>query len=195
VNERSRSGTSLPRLNPSLAKALAHPLRQQLLLQYNERVASPGELADRLGAPLGDVSYHTKRLLALGCIELDRTEPGRGGTRHYYRAVVRYELQSAEYASLAPALRTGFVEPILSTIWRDVDDARTVAGFDDPDMHISHQWLELDDDAWNELSALLEQVVETADRLARESASRRPNAGKRRSTLGVIHVRIDEQDA
>jgi len=51
--------------DPRLVKALAHPLRIQILNLLRDRVASPSELADEIGAPLGNVSYHV-RFLALG---------------------------------------------------------------------------------------------------------------------------------
>ena len=72
-----------------LAKALAHPLRVQLLAALNEGVASPNELAKRLDEPLTNVSYHVRMLHDLGTIELVETEPRRGALEHYYRAVVR----------------------------------------------------------------------------------------------------------
>ena len=55
----------------------------------NERVASPSELADELGEPLGNVSYHMRRLAELECIELVRTTPVRGALEHHYRATAR----------------------------------------------------------------------------------------------------------
>ena len=59
-------------LDLRLAKALAHPVRQQLLMAYNQAVTSPSELAVKLGRPLNEVAYHTKRLLEMECVELVR---------------------------------------------------------------------------------------------------------------------------
>jgi hypothetical protein len=47
-------------------------------------VASPSELPDALGEPLGNVSYHVRILRELDCIELVRTEPRRGALEHFY---------------------------------------------------------------------------------------------------------------
>src|SRR5829696_4423237 len=60
-----------------IAKALAHPLRARILQRLGERVASPGDLAVELGAPLGVVSYHVRMLRDYDCVELVRTEPRR----------------------------------------------------------------------------------------------------------------------
>ena len=66
-----------------IAKALAHPLRAQILQRLGERVSSPGDLADELGAPLGVVSYHVRMLRDYHCVELVRTEPVRGALQHF----------------------------------------------------------------------------------------------------------------
>ena len=83
-----------------LAKALAHPLRVQLLAALNEGVASPNELAKRLDEPLTNVSYHVRMLHDLGTIELVETEPRRGALEHYYRAVVRPFFADREWKGL-----------------------------------------------------------------------------------------------
>src|SRR5215213_7721310 len=69
-----------------IAKALAHPLRARILQRLGERVASPNDLAAELGAPLGVVSYHVRKLRDYDCLELVRTEPRRGALQHFYRA-------------------------------------------------------------------------------------------------------------
>ena len=61
-----------------IAKALAHPLRARILQRLGERVASPGDLAVELDAPLGVVSYHVRMLRDYDCVELVGTEPRRG---------------------------------------------------------------------------------------------------------------------
>src|SRR5215217_7073754 len=53
-----------------IAKALAHPLRARILQRLGERVASPGDLALELSAPLGVVSYHVRMLRDYDCVEL-----------------------------------------------------------------------------------------------------------------------------
>ena len=72
-----------------IAKALAHPLRARILQRLGERVASPGDLAVELGAPLGVLSYHVRMLRDYDCVELVRTEPRRGALQHFYRATQR----------------------------------------------------------------------------------------------------------
>src|SRR2546423_13835240 len=88
-----------------IAKALAHPLRARILQRLGERVASPGDLALELGAPLGVVSYHVRMLRDYDCVELVRTEPRRGALQHFYRATARPTLDEDQRRTLPSSLR------------------------------------------------------------------------------------------
>jgi len=70
--------------DPRVVKALAHPLRVEILGALEHRTASPNELAGELGAPLGNVSYHVRQLAAAGLLRLVREIPRRGAVEHYY---------------------------------------------------------------------------------------------------------------
>lgn len=67
------------------AKALAHPIRTDVLsyLRAHER-ASPHELAEHWGIPLGTVSYHFRRLHELGFVQLQARTSRRGAIVHHY---------------------------------------------------------------------------------------------------------------
>src|SRR3954451_748474 len=99
--QRPRDETSEARI----AKALAHPLRARILQRLGERVASPGELAVELDAPLGVVSYHVRMLRDYECIELVRTEPVRGALQHFYTATARPNFDDAQWRTLPKSLR------------------------------------------------------------------------------------------
>jgi predicted transcriptional regulator len=86
------NGTATTATDPSAAKALTHPLRARLLAELQQET-SPKDLADRLGEPLGKVSYHIRELARLGCIEQTRTRPVRGAVEHFYRATVRLRIE------------------------------------------------------------------------------------------------------
>ena len=75
--------------DPRLEKALSHPLRARILADLERQTSSPRELSDELGEPLGNVSYHVRRLAGLGLVKLVKTTPRRGAVEHHYRAVTR----------------------------------------------------------------------------------------------------------
>src|SRR4051812_26322104 len=155
-----------------IAKALAHPLRARILQRLGERVASPGDLALELGAPLGVVSYHVRMLRDYDCVELVRTEPVRGALQHFYRATARPNLDEAQWRTLPTTLRG---ELIGETIQGVVDDLAEAAGadrLDDPDVVLKRTLLELDERGFRKLNKLLAKTHEQALAIAAESAER-----------------------
>ena len=92
-------------LDPHLVRALAHPLRVQILEVLNERQASPNELMEILDYPLGNVAYHTRVLEKCGCIELVATERRRGAIEHYFRAKPRSYIGHQDWRKVPKSLR------------------------------------------------------------------------------------------
>ena len=68
--------------------ALSHPTRMRILeyLRFHDR-ASPVELSNAFGMPIGSVSYHVRRLHTLGYLRLVKKTPRRGAIEHHYVAV------------------------------------------------------------------------------------------------------------
>jgi DNA-binding transcriptional ArsR family regulator len=156
-----------------LAKALAHPLRVQLLAQLNQGVASPNELAKRLGEPLTNVSYHVRMLHDLGCIELVETEPRRGALEHYYRAVVRPFFADRDWKKLPKNARGSISDAVLQLVWDDAAEAIKSGRFDErSDRHLSRSVLAVDEQGWEELQELLSETLERAMDIQVESAAR-----------------------
>lgn len=83
--------------NVRLTKALTHPLRVEIMRRFEEeppegkkhREWSPSELANELGTPIGNISYHMRTLAGLGFIRVGRTSHARGALVHHYRKVAR----------------------------------------------------------------------------------------------------------
>lgn len=75
-------------MDPRALRALAHPLRMQLMSALQEYgPATASGLADRLGESSGATSYHLRQLAAHGFVEDD---PGRGTARErWWKAVHR----------------------------------------------------------------------------------------------------------
>ena len=90
-----------------VAKAFAHPLRVQILIILNERVASPNLLSQELDQSLNLVAYHVRVLEKYDCIELVDTKQRRGATEHFYRATRRQFLSDSEWARMPESLRPG----------------------------------------------------------------------------------------
>jgi DNA-binding transcriptional ArsR family regulator len=156
-----------------MAKALAHPLRVQLLAALNEGVASPNELAKKLDEPLTNVSYHVRMLHDLGCIELVETEPRRGALEHYYRAIVRPFFGDRDWKRLPKNARGSISDAVLQLVWDDAAEAIKSGLFDErEDRHLSRSVLCVDEQGWEELNELLVETLDSAMQIQADSASR-----------------------
>ena len=174
----------------TLAKALAHPTRRRILQIVSDRVASPREIAVELDQPLGRVSHHVRWLVARDYLELVDTQPRRGAVEHFYRASVRPVVTDEEWSRLSSRQRRELADALLREIWSDVLDAGEADAWLAEDVHASRTLLRLDDEARRELGQALQEVVELAVRLDRESAER--SGEGRRSELAVLH--FDRRD-
>lgn len=164
-----------PTRTDRLAKALAHPLRIQILRVLNERVASPVQISTELGLPLPNVAYHTKILAEHGCIELVRTRPRRGATEHFYRAVEKPFLNDEQWGLVPVGLRSQLMGQAAAEIFNHVREAVSNGGFDDPEVHVSWTRLTLDEEGWDEVVSLLAQTLDTLSEIEAASAGRLVN--------------------
>ena len=185
-------------INTKLMKALAHPLRQQLLIALSERIASPSELAEELGEPLGNVSYHVRMLVDLGCIELVSTTPRRGALEHHYKAVVRPLIDDASYATFPSSTKRAIVGDVLKEIWSDVGAAADADNFDDEQIHVSRQPLTLDKQGWDEAAKVLAGTLDELEAVKTRSAKRLAKKGAEapvKSILAILHFPAAENGA
>jgi len=165
--------TSPEGITQQLAKALAHPLRMQILTSLHRGISSPNQLSRELGEPLGNVSYHVKTLLEFDCIELVKTEPRRGAVEHFYRATERAFLSDEDWEKIPASTRKGISGVILESIGADATRALVSGTIENrTNSHITRTPLVLDDQGFNDLSALLAEVLERANEIQAQAADR-----------------------
>src|SRR3954452_847503 len=95
--------------DPRVAKALAHPLRLEILRHLGDRTASPSEIAVEIGAPLTNVSYHVRKLRSLGLIKLVKKTPRRGVIEDYYSARPRRPATEEAWKEIPDILKEALV--------------------------------------------------------------------------------------
>ena len=178
-----------------LVRAIAHPLRLRLLTIFNERVASPSDLAAELGEPIGNVSYHTRILARLGCVELVKTKQVRGAVEHYYRAVVRPVFSDDDWAELPLSIRKSLAGAVLTEIADDMSASANAGGFDRDDVHLSRTVLTLDAKGWQELNDAMQEVAERALKIQTESAARLQADGASDSDAAALVLMLFEPSA
>lgn len=167
----------------TLAKALSHPVRAAALTILNARVASPTEIAEELGLPLGNVSYHVNELEKFGCVELVRTEPKRGALEHFYRGVAKQYLSDDFFSKLSYAVRNSLSMTGIRVIVGAIRDSLEANLFDKrTDRHVTVVTYELDGQAWKEAKELydetLERLTEIGAAAEGRAVGRKPLGGK-----------------
>jgi DNA-binding transcriptional ArsR family regulator len=175
-----------------IAKALAHPLRARILQRLGERVASPGDLAVELDAPLGVVSYHVRMLRDYECVELVRTEPRRGALQHFYKATARPNLDEGQWRTLPSGLRGELAGETIGELVTDLAAAADAGALEDPEIVLTRTPLELDEKAFKKLNKLLAKTLDQALAIAAESNARHTE-GKAKDVfgteLGILHFK------
>jgi DNA-binding transcriptional ArsR family regulator len=172
-----------------LIRGLGHPLRAQIFGVLQERRASPRELADELGAPLSNVSYHVRVLADLKLIRLVKTTPRRGAVEHHYEAVAAARISGKLWAKVPAIARQAITSAALGEIGRAVNAAASLGGFDREDAHLTRTRLVLDERGWAELGAELRRTLARAQQIDRQSQKRlagRDHEGELRASLVLM---------
>lgn len=160
-------------VDQQMVRALAHPLRVEILRQLEEGPSGPKRLSDRMGEKLGNVSYHMKVLLKCDCIELVETIPQRGAVEHIYRLKAHGAIGSRAWKAVPPSLRTHYAGTALADFTNraiEALDAGTVESREGSGV----TWLPLnvDEQGWKELRRVLGNVEERFRAVADKSAER-----------------------
>jgi DNA-binding transcriptional ArsR family regulator len=158
--------------DPRLVKALAHPLRVQILNTLEDRVASPSDLATELGAPLGNVSYHVRTLADLGLVKLVKRRTRRGAVEHYYQARGRAQVSNRAWAQVPGVVKRSMVAVALDGVFDQAGAAAVDGGFDREDSDLSRESVTLDAEGWAELSKAVGRLHDDLARIQERSATR-----------------------
>jgi hypothetical protein len=146
-----------------LVAAMSHPIRFHAMTALVEKAATPAQVAEMIGEPLNNVTYHIKVLVDLGCVELVRTQPAWGGRvlEHVYKATQRAYLDAAAWDQLSETEKLTVVNSVMRLISEDIASAMFHGTFYDPDdNHLSRTPMALDRSGWEEVIALLDTASE-----------------------------------
>jgi DNA-binding transcriptional ArsR family regulator len=163
--------------DPRIIKALTHPLRIQILAALDERTASPSELADELGAPLGNVSYHVRQLAGLGLIKLVKRTPRRGAIEHHYKAVGRPQITDDAWAGTPATVKDAVVGAALGELGSAVTAAASAGGFSRADAHLTRTEITVDERGWKDIDKELNATLARVQKIADDSGKRLAKAG------------------
>jgi len=172
--------------DPRLAKALAHPVRVRLLGILQTRQASPSEMAEELGMPLTNVSYHVRVLADYGLIRLVSRTPRRGVIEHHYVAVDRRALAAEIWARLPDVAKSEMAGASLVDLSEFVGEGVKGDGFAASAARANALRLTLDQKGWEKLAGELDRLVDLARRIEGESERRLRTAGRSGEPAGLV---------
>lgn len=134
-----------------VAKAMAHPLRVQIVALLNQRVMSATMISKQIDEPLQNVAYHMRELRKKGMIEEVSSRPVRGSTEHFYRATKRVLFDGKAWDDLPPSMKAKVSSRMFSDFLDVVAAAMRAETFDSSDDRVN-VWLQgrLDEQGWEE---------------------------------------------
>jgi DNA-binding transcriptional ArsR family regulator len=155
----------------ALGAIVAHPVRCRLMAIFADRVASPNEIAQELGMPVGDVSYHVRTLKDAGMIELVEERPVRGSTEHFYRAMTKdIVVTDEDYKNLSIEERVAFARLTFQVATAEASYSLETRKFGERhNHHIGRMPFSVDERAWNELSELHREMLDRIIEICGES--------------------------
>ncbi|HEV3376595.1 MAG TPA: helix-turn-helix domain-containing protein [Thermoleophilaceae bacterium] len=181
--------------DPRIVRALAHPMRLEILSIVEKRTASPKEIAREIGAPLTHVSYHVRQLAQLGLIKLERTTPRRGAVEHHYSMETEPRISEEAWREAPEIAKQALIGATLGHVSDKVNAAAAEAGFSREGSHLQRLSLELDDKGWDEASSAMGTLVSELERIHEDSLKRREgdHGGHASATAVVMLFEAAEQ--
>jgi DNA-binding MarR family transcriptional regulator len=165
-----------------LLRAGWHPIQIEALTILAEQTASPKEVAVKLKlttAKAGYVSHHIKELESRGLVELVRTEPRRGATEHFYRALHPLIVSDEDSERMSFEERLTLSCWIISRMSADFVMAVETGTIDErSNRQISRFPLQLDEKGYKDLVADYGQAFHRTLAIKAESEDRLAGSGK-----------------
>jgi DNA-binding transcriptional ArsR family regulator len=175
--------------DPSVAKALAHPLRTRILAALENRTASPSEIALELDAPLGVVSYHVRRLHALRFLKLVKRVPRRGAVEHYYTTVAGPRITNEAWRSTPSVVKQATISAALQELGSQASASVATGGFDRDGAHVSRTPITVDAQGWSEIARELDALLPRLEKIeaeCRKRLMRSDHQDEQRATVGLL---------
>jgi DNA-binding transcriptional ArsR family regulator len=158
--------------DPRLVKALAHPIRMKILSILDRGTATPKELAELLGLPLENVSYHVRTLKDFGFIKLERTRQVRGAVEHHYSLAGRPQIGAGLWSELPAVIKEALVGANLQALSERVNQAAVQGGFDGPNCVMNFHSLVLDEQGYEDAHQVFVEAQEQLEKISQQAQKR-----------------------
>ena len=142
-----------------------------------------------LGEELSSVSYHTRVLWELDCVEIVEQELVRGSARTRYRATLKMLLTGDIWDQLSLTTRTGISANALNELGRRARDSVEAGVFDRrKDRSILTVKMDVDEQGWKDANAAAWAGYERIEEIQEEVANRATEKGAKtfRATVSFL---------
>jgi hypothetical protein len=150
----------------------------RILGLLEDQVSSPSELAQKLHAPLGNVSYHVRILASLNLIRLVSETPRRGSVEHHYTAVAMPVINEEAWSKVPEIVKNAMVAAALEQAGATISAAATAGGFNRTEAHLSRTHLRLDAEGWRAIADETNRWLARVEQLGWEAADRLEASGE-----------------
>jgi DNA-binding transcriptional ArsR family regulator len=169
-------------MDPSLFKAMSHPIRVGILgdLSIPNATLAPSEFAEKIRKKLTTVSYHFRVLEKYGLIEIVKEKKSRGSVKHVYRSkALALFTNSKEWESMLGQART----EVAAQTWRnylEVSRRAIDAGAFEKRADSNFSWgtMTLDEQGWVDMQASLARTLADMFRIKDEADKRMGASGE-----------------
>jgi len=170
-----------------LEKALANPVRADVLARLSDGPSSAVDISEELGLPRQTVNHHIQYLVELGCIEeIDQVQV-RGAVKKIYLAKEKMYIGPEVWEAMSLPARSGISLNIVAECAERLQAALQEGTFDKRADRIAGNWsLRLDEPGWQEAYALLMGVIERFKDLEAEAIERTPDHMQRKPFIYSI---------
>jgi DNA-binding transcriptional ArsR family regulator len=176
-------------VDPDMAKAMTHPLRNHILAELNKQAMSPSQFSKRHDLKLPTVSYHFRVLEKADCVEVVCERPVRGSVEHFYRATKKALFDGKAWEDLPESVRGKVSGRILSDFLGVAAEAMLEGTFDSrKDRHAAWQRIHIDEQGWKETSDIILQAFREVMKSSKEANRRLIRSGEKglMATWGLL---------
>jgi DNA-binding PadR family transcriptional regulator len=170
-------------LSANLAKPLANPWRNRIMMELHLRPMSPKQFVDEFGGPgLASIARYFRELKDWGFLEVAEELRGgqrRGAVEKIYRAIQRVYFDTPTWETLPYYLRSECSASMMEGLILRVIQAVRAGTFDaEKDRHLSWKSVQFDRRAWGEYVSRLDEILNWLTDLEAESTQRVSRTGE-----------------
>lgn len=192
ANEKEPSALGI---SPRTAKAVADPWRLRILTEVGARPLSPSQFVEEFGGELTHVSRCFRQLANWGYIEVAEERRGRrrgAAVEHVYRAIRQAYFDTSTWGTVARSRRDQASRSTLDAYRQRIKAAVEGGTFDrEVDRHLSWDAIALDRQAWRQLGAKLDDILNSLAKYELMTAKRSAGSPNEQipATIGLAFFR------